>query len=241
MTARGKQIERVVVFDLDDTLYLERDYARSGLAAAGQWVQAEFGLEGFFELAWHQFENGNRGRIFDTTLAALGREPDSGTIAAMIEVYRQHHPAIALTGDAEAWLGNVGPEVGLALISDGFLAAQSRKVEALGLAARGFAPIILTDTWGRDHWKPHARAFEEVEQHFGLPTARITYVADNPLKDFVTPRQRGWQTVQIKRPERIHHEGPPSPSHAAEQEIETLHQLDAALKLACSAEGARAR
>jgi putative hydrolase of the HAD superfamily len=232
-----KQPERVVVFDLDDTLYPEWSYARSGLAAVARWVRTELGLDRFFELAWQEFERGNRGKVFDAVLIALGQTPDPATLTAMIEVYRQHRPAITLAADAERWLEKVSPEIGLALISDGFIAAQSRKVEVLDLAARGFAPIILTDAWGRGFWKPNARAFAQVEQHFALAPGQFAYVADNPLKDFVTPRQRGWQTVQIKRPERIHILQPPSPRHAAEQEIDSLDQLDAALALPRIAEG----
>lgn len=229
MTARANRPARVVVFDLDDTLYLERTYARSGLAAVAEWAHAELGLELFFERAWHEFEHGERGRIFDRTLAALGRNPDPATVTAMVEVYRQHSPAIDLAADAQAWLEGVAADTALALISDGFLVSQSRKVEALALASRGFEPIILTDAWGRDFWKPHSRAFELVEQHFALAPERIAYVADNPLKDFVTPRARGWRTVQIARAERIHNVEPTEPDHAPEHRIESLAELDKAL------------
>lgn len=229
MTARTGPCARVVVFDLDDTLYPEWTYARSGFAAVADWVRAELGLEEFFATAWHEFECGRRDKVFDRALTALGRTPDPATIAAMVETYRLHRPEIALAEDAETWLGNASGDVGLALISDGFLAAQTRKVEALRLAARGFDPIVLTDTWGRDFWKPHARAFELIEQHFALPPKQLTYVADNPLKDFVTPRRRGWNTVQILRPERIHHDDPPSADHAADRQIGSLAGLDQAL------------
>ncbi len=229
MSGPANRPGRVVVFDLDDTLYLERSYARSGLAAVASWARAELGLEQFFERAWNEFEHGDRSRVFDRSLAALGRAADPATIAAMIEVYRQHRPAIALAADAEDWLCTASGDLGLALISDGFHAAQSRKVEALGLAARGFAPIVLTDSWGRDFWKPHPRAFELVEQLFAVPTERIAYVADNPGKDFVTPRRRGWRTVQILRPERIHHIEPPQSDHAADRSITSFAELNAAL------------
>ena len=33
----------VVTFDLDDTLYLERDFVRSGFAAVGAWLATERG------------------------------------------------------------------------------------------------------------------------------------------------------------------------------------------------------
>ena len=37
-------MRRAVVFDIDDTLYLERDYVRSGFTAAGAWARTELGL-----------------------------------------------------------------------------------------------------------------------------------------------------------------------------------------------------
>ena len=38
-----------VVFDVDDTLYLERDYVRSGFRAVGVWASRWLGLSGFAE------------------------------------------------------------------------------------------------------------------------------------------------------------------------------------------------
>ena len=36
----------VIVFDLDDTLYLERDFVRSGFAAVDRWVSDRFAISG---------------------------------------------------------------------------------------------------------------------------------------------------------------------------------------------------
>jgi putative hydrolase of the HAD superfamily len=38
---------RCVVFDVDDTLYLERDYVRSGFDSVGAWLQRDSGVVGF--------------------------------------------------------------------------------------------------------------------------------------------------------------------------------------------------
>src|SRR5207249_9586322 len=79
-----------------------------------------------------------------------------------------------------------------AIISDGPLAAQQRKVEALGLQA-WFDPILLTDRWGRDFWKPHERAFREIEALTAAGGAACAYLGDNPQKDFVAPSRLGWR------------------------------------------------
>ena len=71
MTASGR---RLVVLDIDDTLYLERDYVRSGFAAVGAWAQDELGVDGLGDRAWAAVEAGTRRTIFDEALAASGVE-----------------------------------------------------------------------------------------------------------------------------------------------------------------------
>jgi len=50
----------VVVLDMDDTLFLERDYVLSGFAAVDAVVAKEHGLKGFSESAWRLFCAGVR-------------------------------------------------------------------------------------------------------------------------------------------------------------------------------------
>ena len=231
----GRASPWVVVFDLDDTLYLERDYARSGFAAVGEWAERELGLAGFATAAWALFESGQRERVFNRVLEATGHAADPELVARMIGVYRSHAPDIALQDDARAWLRANAGRHGLALITDGFREAQNAKVEALGLRGLGFAPVIVTDEWGRDWWKPNPRAYRAVEEHFAGAERRFVYVADNPAKDFLAPRALGWETVQIARPLRVHTGEAPSADHAAARRIESLAQLDAALGLETAA------
>lgn len=227
----GSAPKRVIVFDLDDTLYLERDYARSGFAAVGEWARGELGLADLSAAAWDLFESGARDRVFNRVLEGAGIDPDPALVERMIGIYRSHSPRIALQPDAQAWLAANSGRHGLALITDGFRIAQNAKVEALGLRSLGFDPVIVTDEWGRDWWKPNPRAYQAVQDHFGGEPARFVYVADNPVKDFLAPRALGWHSVQVMRPQRVHAGEPPSPAHAAHCRIESLDQLDAALGL----------
>ena len=65
---------RCVVFDLDDTLYLERDYVRSGFFAVGRYLEERHDLQGFESAAWQEFEAGRRGDIFDHDSMKTGWE-----------------------------------------------------------------------------------------------------------------------------------------------------------------------
>src|SRR5919109_3451394 len=123
----------VVVFDLDDTLYLERDYVRSGFVAVDRWVNDRFSISGFFDRAWALFEAGRRGDIFDRAIVELTARPNPELVRDLVDVYRGHTPSIRLAPDAEAALPGLGARYRTALLTDGIGTTQARKVAALGL------------------------------------------------------------------------------------------------------------
>jgi putative hydrolase of the HAD superfamily len=211
--------ESVFVFDLDDTLYLERDFACSGFAAVGRHLRDELGIEGFAAHCESLLSSGVRRTIFDRALRELGCDSDSALVDRLVEIYRNHLPQIALAADAEACLARLRGR--LALITDGPEKTQRAKIAALGLEQR-IELIIATGAWPGDFGKPHPRSFREVMVWSGQPAQAHVYVADNVAKDFVTPRALGWRTVQVLRPGHIHHAAPSSPDHSADMVIETL-------------------
>jgi putative hydrolase of the HAD superfamily len=190
-----------VVFDVDDTLYLERDYVRSGFVAAGVWASERLGLADFTERCWAEHESGKRGRIFDAVLNQCGVPVTPELISALVSIYRTHIPDIQISSDAADTLIRLSARWPLAVITDGPAVSQSRKVEALRLS-RYMSTILLTDTLGSEFSKPHPRAFLEVQRT--VHAHRFVYVADNPLKDFIAPRELGWNTVRIRRSQGIH-------------------------------------
>jgi putative hydrolase of the HAD superfamily len=212
---------RLVVCDLDDTLYLERDYVMSGLAAVGAWANTQLGVAGLGDAMITRFRSGSRGHVFDETLAAMGIDGAPALIGRMLQVYRQHRPSIALAADARRFLGSMPPDTAVALVTDGFLDAQRRKIRALGLHALGVSLAICTDRWGREAWKPSPRAFSYVQSHFGIPADACIYIGDNANKDFHAPRTLGWRTMQIVRPGGLHGLAGPG-AQAADVRIGTL-------------------
>ncbi|MXN67432.1 HAD hydrolase-like protein [Stappia sp. GBMRC 2046] len=219
----------LVVFDLDDTLYLERDFAVSGFKAVGKWLLQERSINGFADVCIGLFDEGGRGNIFDRALERSGVAADARLVKSLVEIYRGHEPSISLAQDSERYLANRSRSEPLALITDGLAETQSAKVRALGLEGV-IERIVYTGALGPGFGKPHPRAYELVEAWaapFGLP---LVYVADNPMKDFVTPRARGWLTVQIKRPERVHKVDAPSEDHCPHGVICNLDELDVRLE-----------
>jgi putative hydrolase of the HAD superfamily len=194
-----------VVFDLDDTLYLERDYVRSGFAAVAVAVSDAAGevpatISG---LLWEAFETDERRGSIDRLLQHFPKLADQYPLPALLRIYRYHRPEISLLSgmhELMVKLRNEGMRLGL--LTDGERARQELKLTALSVDDL-FDLRIFTDDWGRDHWKPHPRGFEAIERSWHLAPARLVYVGDNPVKDFAAPRARGWQTIRIRTPGQI--------------------------------------
>jgi putative hydrolase of the HAD superfamily len=217
--------EHVLVFDLDDTLYLERDYVLSGLGAVGAWARERLGLVEYGTFLRRKFEAGARTKLFDDCLRDLDIDPTPSLVGRMLAVYRQHRPIIELAPDAADFLTNIAPHIAIGVITDGYLDAQRRKIRALDLYRRGVSLGICTDRWGRAHWKPDRRAFLHMQEYFGLANHCFTYVADNPVKDFIAPKALGWRTIRIVRPGRIDHADHPARHCDAQRVIENLGEL----------------
>jgi putative hydrolase of the HAD superfamily len=83
-----------VVFDIDDTLYLERDYILSGFAALGPWVRTWLGFEDFPERCRLVHESGIRGSVINQVLEECGVTVCPEAISALVALYRAHIPNI---------------------------------------------------------------------------------------------------------------------------------------------------
>ncbi|MBP6505928.1 MAG: HAD family hydrolase [Opitutaceae bacterium] len=187
-----------VVFDLDDTLYAEADFVDSGFRAVDHWLSVHEGVKGFLEHARRHFNTGMRGKIFDAALNDLGVVAVPERVTILVEVYRSHVPEISLDAAVSRFLDWTAPRFNLAVLTDGYAVAQRQKLEALKLR-RWFDCIIVTDEIGRQFWKPHRIGFERIMARFAGAVAGYVYVADNPQKDFIAPRQLGWRTVRLRR------------------------------------------
>jgi len=206
-----KPTARAVVFDLDDTLYAERDYVRSGYRAVAEHLRRRLGRpEAFDDWLWQRFCAGTSAGALDALNAAFALGLDAGQIAELVAVYRGHTPTLRPRDGAIELLEQLGESYRLALLSDGFLPAQRLKLDALGLG-RFFEAIVFTEEMGRDCWKPSPAGYEAARQRLGVPHEACAYVGDNPAKDFLAANRLGWQTIRLLCDGQVH-AGEPAPA-----------------------------
>ena len=220
---------RAVVFDLDDTLFAERDYVLSGFAAVACWAERRTGVPSAAALKdlVMMFRQGVRGDTFNRWLAARGLDP--ALAPQMVEVYRSHRPAILPFPQVRPLLAELRGSAKLGLVSDGYAAVQRAKFDALGLEGY-FDAVVFSDDMGRDCWKPSNRPFERVLELLGVPANDTVYVGDNCIKDFLGARRAGLATICCT------HAGgdycgvqPPTLEHAADKTVASLAVLARAL------------
>lgn len=182
----------VIVFDLDDTLYKEIDFVRSGFRHVAQILSEEIpsaDSNDIFDVLWQARIQG------DDAYDAVIRKFQLGLHLKemMKEHYRFHHPDISLEEDTRNLLIRLkAAGAVLGIISDGRQIQQTNKITALGL--REFVDdkniIINSD---KERYKPDPHSFRNIMARYG--DSYYWYIGDNPTKDFKAPNELGWTTV----------------------------------------------
>ena len=197
-----------IIFDLDDTLYMERDYVRSGFNAVAEWLtvgrltQLKAADLAQYMLQLFNDQPSERGEIFQRTIVEfmLG-----DFVPQMIDVYRNHRPTIQLDPAVVQGLNKL-KEQGrfIGIITDGDPFRQFAKHSALGLDAWIPRWRVIVNSASM-FTKPNRESFKEMSQRAEGP---YVYIGDNPSKDFQAPDALGWTTVRLLHPEQLHRERP---------------------------------
>ncbi|WP_187170541.1 HAD family hydrolase [Salidesulfovibrio onnuriiensis] len=221
---------RGVVFDMDDTLCLERDYVKSGFRAVADHVRDAADAEEVFGALWAMFEEGVRGDTFNRLMDRFPTVAGAFDIPTLVSVYRNHTPSVSfLPGIGELLATLRGLNIKIGVLSDGPLASQQAKAVALGVYQVADA-VMLTDSLGRECWKPSPEGFLRLEAELGLSGHELVYVGDNVEKDFIAPNRLGWATVRLRLREQLRCAAEASEEAAAPgHEVHSTEELSALL------------
>ena len=188
-----------VIFDLDDTLYPETDYVKSGYAE----VAAHLGDPAYADRLWAYFEK--KEPAIDRLLEELGRQDEAENC---LRIYRTHTPSITLAQEVRVLLSDLHAQgVRLGILTDGRTEGQQAKIRALGLESL-VDDILITDALGGVQFrKPCDIGFRILQRKWRLPFARIGYVGDNVRKDFIAPLSLGMRALYVPCPAGLYYDG----------------------------------
>ncbi len=188
-----------LIFDLDDTLYLERDFVMSGYRAVAEHIAGSgiCDIDSAFRCMTESFSTRGRQNVFP---ALIDKFPGiSATLPELVEVYRQHSPVIFLFPGYLGLLKEFTSQYRLGVITDGLPAVQARKVRALGLNGI-MNKVIYTWTYGADKEKPHPLSFSMMLESLRARPESALFVGDNPEKDCKGAHKAGIKCVQVLHP-----------------------------------------
>ncbi|EHI9277789.1 HAD-IA family hydrolase [Vibrio vulnificus] len=177
----------VWVFDLDDTLYPERQYQLSGYRHIANHLNVLFKID-ISQLIETADEEGKD--VLDEICHTLSI-PKS-TKESLLWMYRLHVPDIQLMPKVKETLDLIQSNYSIAIITDGRSISQRNKLLSLGLEN---IETFVSEEW--NEVKPGKLRFQEVEKRYA-DCKQFIYVGDNIKKDFLTPNRMGWMTIGIK-------------------------------------------
>lgn len=183
--------KKIVVFDLDDTLYKEIEYLKSAYQEISQKIAKA--IRGNKEAIYKDMVQYYNEEMNTFELILEKYEPDL-TIGDLLVMYRNHLPDLVLSENAKAVLDLFKlKKIEMGLITDGRSVQQRNKLNALGIESY-FSEIVISEEFGTA--KPNSENFKYFEKHFG--EAQYYYIGDNVKKDFLAPNALGWVTIQLK-------------------------------------------
>lgn len=184
---------KAVIFDMDDTLYGEKEYVKSGYSKIAEVLPQ---VEDADKKLWKLFEE--KKPAIDELLRIEGFD-DPAIKEACLNAYRFQMPEIHLYPGVEEMLKSLRKKgMLLGLITDGRPEGQRAKIKALGLESF-FDQIIVTDEFGGSEFrKPNPRAFQTMKERMNVEYTQMCYVGDNIRKDFIAPQQLGMRCIWFR-------------------------------------------
>jgi len=183
---------RAVCFDLDDTLFAYRKYARAGLRAAADRLEARTGEEVHEELLRLYFTEGITDGTFDRLLDRHDRSP--ALVDDLVDAYHDANTPLSPYPETEPVLSTLSEDYRLGLITDG--RGGHAKLRRLGIRSY-FDAVVVTPDIGSSKRKPDP--FERALSTLSVSADAAVYVGDDPRFDFRHPNDLGMTTVRLSR------------------------------------------
>lgn len=195
---------KVILFDLDDTLYNEIEYIKSGFYKIAEFLQNKVEKEKTFNMLMEAFKTGKQPINYVLENCNI-EEPQ--ILDKCLQIYQNQKPDIVLSNQVKNLLELLRTqEFRIGLITDGRPNGQRAKIEALGLEEY-MDEIIITDELGGILFrKPNDIAFRIMKYRFDVEYEEMIYIGDNIRKDFIAPKALGMRWIWYYNSEGIYKE-----------------------------------
>lgn len=180
-----------VCFDLDGTLFDDRQYVRGGLRHAGDVLADWTGLELTDALLDAYFERGITESTFDTVLREHGQPTE--LVTALVAAYHDNDATLSPFPETVPTLETLVDEYRLGVVTGGTNGRE--KLDRLGLEEY-FETVFVSPVYGSSKREPEI--FEATLDTLSVKPTEAIYVGDRPSLDFPQPNRLGMTTVRVK-------------------------------------------
>jgi len=180
-----------VYFDLDGTLFDDRQYVRAGLRAAGAELAAETGADLTDELIEAYFERGITESTFDTVLEE--HDLPLALVPSLVEAYHNNGADLDCFPEVVETIETLSKTHNLGIITGG---RNGRgKLAQLGID-QYFETVFVSPEFGSSKRRPEI--FEAALASLDVTADAAVYVGDRPSLDFPQSNNLGMTTVRLK-------------------------------------------
>ena len=187
----------ILVFDLDDTLYDEKQFVYSGFLEVANWI-SEMSITSsnvIYESMVKDLSVNGRGEVFNNALKKYFHITKKN-IKKCISIYRLHKPRINLEKDVVDLLMELGKTYKLYIVTDGNKIVQNNKIKYLGVE-KYIKKAFITYRYGLTASKPSLKCFEIIKNIEKISWQELVYIGDNPNKDFVNLNKVDAITIRV--------------------------------------------
>jgi putative hydrolase of the HAD superfamily len=194
-----KRNMKAMIFDLDDTLYNEKDYVRSGFHAVAELFPQ---IDEAEKKLWEIFLDGKS--AIDTFLINENIYTED-LKSKCLSIYRNHKPGIQLDEKVISILSLLRTKgIMIGIITDGRPEGQRAKIHSLNLEKYVDEIIITDDLGGIQYRKPNELAYSVMKERLHVSYYEMVYIGDNPAKDFIAPLKLGMGAWFLNNPDGLY-------------------------------------
>ena len=202
LTYLDSEIE-AVIFDLDDTLYSEKEYMRSGFRVIAEHLKQ---VEHCFNKLCVAFE---KGKMPIETVLQDENIYSEELLEECLKLFREHKPDIKLyDGVTELFLELRRQKKVIAIVTDGKVVKQNAKIDSLGIRPL-VDEIIITDELAghgnrKEFRRPNDIAYLIMRKRLGIACRNIAFVGDDRELDFAAPGKLGMKCCWLVNEDRLY-------------------------------------